>query len=438
MKNKTFLSPIQKFIKAENFSGILLFVSMVLALILSNSPIREYFNSIWDCEIGITSDNFKLVKPLILWINDGLMAIFFFLIGLEIKREILIGELNSLKKGSLPIFAAIGGMVIPLSLFLVLNNSSETINGWGVPMATDIAFTLAILKLLGNKVPLSLKIFLTAFAIIDDIGAVLVIAIFYTGDISWSLLLYAGVLFIVLYLLSYLRIHNKLVLLIFGISIWILFLKAGVHPTIAGILIAFAVPIRQRITEFRYAQKLENIIKQLTASNNTNKSPVLSKNQIEEIDNLEEWTNKVQSPLQQLEHRLHYWVAFLIMPIFALSNAGIYFSSEMVIDVSLALNIAVSLFLGKAIGVSLFSYFSIKLKIAVLPKHTSFIDIIGVAILAGVGFTMSLFIGGLAFNNNDIFMNSAKIGIIAGSVVSGVVGYIILKLSIIRKTVSNT
>ena len=216
-------------------------------------------------------------------------------------------------------------------------------------------------------------------------------------------------------------------------KIWVLFLKSGVHPTIAGILLAFAVPIRQRITEYRYAQKLEDISKRLIASNNTNKLPVLSRNQIEEIDNLEEWTNKVQSPLQQLEHRLHYWVAFLIMPIFALSNAGIYFSSEMIIDVSLAFNISLSLFLGKAIGVSLFSYFSIKLKIATLPKHTNFIDMIGVAILSGVGFTMSLFIGGLAFVNNDIFMNSAKIGIIAGSVVSGIVGYIILRLSIIRK-----
>jgi len=259
MKSNTFLNPIQKFIKTESFSGILLFVSMSLALILSNSPIREYFNSIWDYEIGIKSDNFILVKPLILWINDGLMAVFFFFIGLEIKREILIGELNSFKKASLPFFAAIGGMLIPLSLFLVLNNSSETINGWGIPMATDIAFTLAILKLLGNKVPLSLKIFLTAFAIIDDIGAVLVIAIFYTGNISWLLLLYAVILLIILYLLSYLRIHNKFIFLIFGVAIWVLFLKSGVHPTIAGILLAFAVPIRQRITEYRYAQKLEDI-----------------------------------------------------------------------------------------------------------------------------------------------------------------------------------
>jgi len=430
MKSKSFLNPMQKFINAESFSGILLFVSMALALILSNSPIREVFSSIWEYEIGIKSDNFQLVKPLILWINDGLMAVFFFLIGLEIKREILIGELNSLKKASLPIFAAIGGMLIPLSLYLVLNNSPETVNGWGIPMATDIAFTLAILKLLGNKVPFSLKIFLTAFAIIDDIGAVLVIALFYTGNISWLLLLYAGILLSILYVLSYLKIHSKFMLFIFGIIIWILFLKSGVHPTIAGILLAFAVPVRQRINEFKYTEKLKEIVHRLTISINTNNLPLLTKNQIEEIDNLEDWTNKVQSPLQQLEHRLHNWVAFLIMPVFALSNAGIYFSSEMTINLSLAINIAISLFLGKAIGVTVFSYLSIKFKFATLPKQTNFTQILGVAILSGVGFTMSLFIGGLAFNTNEIFLNSAKIGIIVGSVISGIIGYIILRQSI--------
>jgi len=425
---------MQRFIKAESFSGILLFISMALALILSNSPIRDYFNSLWDYEIGIKSDNFTLIKPLILWINDGLMAIFFFLIGLEIKREILVGELNSLKKASLPIFAAIGGMLIPLSFYLILNDNPETAAGWGIPMATDIAFTLAILKLLGSRVPLSLKIFLTAFAIIDDIGAVLVIALFYTSDISWSLLLYAGILLSILYFLSFIRIHNKFILLVFGIIIWILFLKSGVHPTIAGILLAFAVPIRQRINEFKYTEKLKGISHRLTASNNTNDLPLLTKKQIAEIDDLEEWTTKVQSPLQRLEYLLHNWVAFLIMPVFALANAGIFFSNEMTIDVSLAFNLAVSLFLGKAIGISTFSYLSIKLKIAELPKQASFKAIIGIAILSGVGFTMSLFIGGLAFHDNDIFMNSAKMGIIAGSIVSGIVGYIILRLSITKTT----
>lgn len=433
MNSKPLLSPMQKFIKAESFSGILLFISMTLALILSNSPIRDFFSSIWEYEIGIKSDGFTLIKPLILWINDGLMAIFFFLIGLEIKREVLIGELNSLKKASLPIFAAIGGMLIPLSFYLILNDSPETTNGWGIPMATDIAFTLAILKLLGNRVPLSLKIFLTAFAIIDDLGAVLVIALFYTGDISWILLFYAGILLSILYVLSFLKLHNKFILLIFGVAIWVLFLKSGVHPTIAGILLAFAVPIRQKINEFNYAEKLNEIIRRLTKTTNTNSLPILSKKQIEEIDNLEDWTSKVQSPLQQLEHRLHNWVAFLIMPIFALSNAGIHFSGEMVIDIPLALNIAISLFLGKAIGVSIFSYLGIKLKIASLPNQTTFMDIIGVAVLSGVGFTMSLFIGGLAFSNNDMFLNSAKMGIIAGSIVSGVVGYIILSRSLKSK-----
>ena len=428
------LSPIQKFIKAESFSGLLLFVSALIALILSNLPTRELFSTIWDYEIGITSKNFKLVKPLILWINDGLMAIFFFLIGLEIKREIILGELNSIKKAVLPIFAALGGMLIPLLFFLALNNNPETKDGWGIPMATDIAFTLAILKLFGNKINLSLKIFLTAFAIIDDIGAILIIAIFYTQDISWVLLIYSSLLFIGLYILSYLRIYNKAILLFFGFIIWLLFLKSGIHPTVAGILLAFAVPTRQRISEFKYAQNLEKIIKRITASNNTNKLPLLSEKQISEIDNLEQWTKKFQSPLQSLEHRLHYWVAFFIMPIFALSNSGIYVSSDTIIDFSFALNIAISLFIGKAVGVSLFSYISIKLNLASLPKNTNFIEIIGVAILSGVGFTMSLFIGNLAFLNNDILLNSAKIGILIGSITSGVVGYILLRWSILKNS----
>lgn len=426
MKNNNFLSPIQKFIQAESFSGILLFFAMIIALVLSNSPIREYFGGIWEYEIGIKSDNFELVKPLILWINDGLMAIFFFLIGLEIKREILIGELNSLKKASLPIFAAIGGMIVPLSMFLILNGNAETKDGWAISMATDIAFTLAIIKLLGKRVPLSLKIFLTAFAIIDDLGAVLVIAVFYTGNISWDLLLYAGILLAVLYSLTFFRIHSKMILLFFGIIIWVLFLKSGIHPTIAGIMVAFAVPIRQRVDEFKYAEKLKEITDRLTRSINTNPLPLLTKSQIEEIDHLEEWTHKVQSPLQQLEHRLHNWVAFLIMPVFALSNAGISLSSNMQLDTPLAINIAISLFVGKAVGVSLFSFIGIKLKMATLPKHVTLPQIIGVAVLSGVGFTMSLFIGGLAFGTNEVFMNSAKIGILVGSFLSGIVGYLIL------------
>jgi len=435
MTENSILSPIQKFIKAESFSGVLLFFAAVFALIMANSPLSDIYQSIWQFEFGIKSDNFQLIKPLILWINDGLMAIFFFLIGLEIKREVLIGELNTIKKASLPIFAAIGGMIVPPLIYLILNDNPATIEGWGISMATDIAFTLAILRLIGNKVPLGLKIFLIAFAIIDDIGAVLVIAIFYTNNIEWELMFYAGFLLSILYFLSYRMLHNKYLILLFGGIIWLLFLKAGIHPTIAGILLAFAVPIRQKINEFSFANKLKNIVENITLASNTTSHPILSEKQIEEIDNLEDWTNKVQSPLQQLEHRLHNWVAYFIMPVFAFANAGVNLTNNLNIDYSLTLNIILSLFLGKMLGVSLFSFIGLKLKIATLPENVDFKQIIGVALLSGVGFTMSLFISNLAFIDNSAFLNSAKIGVIIGSLISGILGYAVLKFII--KTLKN-
>lgn len=433
MKNMHFLSPVQKFIKTESFAGILLFSATILALLFSNLPFHEEFASIWNYKIGISSKHFELVKPLILWINDGLMAIFFFLIGLEIKREILMGELNSMKKASLPVFAAIGGMLVPMFFYLVVNQSPETAKGWGIPMATDIAFTLAILKLLGNRVPLGLKIFLMAFAIIDDLGAVLIIAFFYSQEIGWDLLAYAFVLLGILYALAYFRIHNKMILLIFGIIIWYFFLKAGIHPTIAGVLLAFAVPIRQRINEFSFTRKLKDITSELTETDNTNPLPLLTHKQVEMIDNLEDWTEKVQSPLQQLEHHLHKWVAYLIMPIFAFANAGVHFSSTMSVDFGLSINIALALILGKTLGVFLFSLLGVKLKLASLPERINWPLILGVAVLSGVGFTMSLFIGGLAFNESIEYLNSAKLGIIAGSLIAGFVGYYIIYRALARQ-----
>lgn len=428
-KNQT-LSPIQKFINAESFSGILLFAATIIALIFSNLPFHELYESIWNYKIGFKSEHFELVKPLILWINDGLMAVFFFLIGLEIKREILIGELNTIKKASLPFFAAVGGMIVPLAIYLIVNQNPETEGGWGISMATDIAFTLAILKLLGNKVPLGLKIFLTAFAIIDDLGAVLVIALFYTQEIGWLLLLYASGLLAILYALSYLKIHSKFLLLIFGFIVWLLFLKAGVHPTIAGILLALAVPIQQKINEHKYVEELKEITNRIVDSTNTNQLPTLTEKQIEEIDNLEDLTNKVQSPLQQLEHRMHHWVAYLIMPVFALANAGVHFGSDMQMDWDLVSTIVVSLFLGKTIGVFLFSYLSVRYKLASLPENINFKLIFGTAVLSGLGFTMSLFIGGLAFYDNFMYLSSAKVGIIIASLLSGILGYIIISREI--------
>lgn len=426
MVNKFIISPFQKFVKIESFSGILLFIATIVALVWANSSFGHLYESLWNYKIGINTQNFELTKPLILWVNDGLMAIFFFLIGLEIKRELLIGELNSVKKASLPLFAAIGGMLVPMLVFILLNTNAETTEGWGIPMATDIAFSLAILKFLGKRIPLSLKVFLTAFAIIDDIGAVAIIAIFYSENINWMLLAYAFVLLAILYYLSYRQIYAKYVILLFGIIIWYFFLKSGIHPTIAGVLLAFSIPIRQKIDIKTYSNHLLEIAQRIR-STTSEQTQILSNSQIEQIDHLEDWTDQVQSPLQQLENRLHNWVAYFIMPVFALSNAGVVFSSGMMIDTELITNLTLSLFLGKIVGIVALSYLGIKLKLVEVPKDLTFKHILGAGSLAGVGFTMSIFIANLAFTNDLSYMDSAKIGILVGSLISGLTGYFVLK-----------
>jgi len=428
MIDKLVVNPFKKFINIESFSGILLFCATIAALIWANSSYSDIYDSIWEYELGINTQSFDLTKPLILWINDGLMAIFFFVIGLELKRELLIGELDSLKKASFPILAAIGGMLIPVALFLFLNENPETRNGWGIPMAADIAFSLAILQLLGKRVPVGLKVFLIAFAIIDDIGAILVIAVFFSSSINWILLAIAFILFVVLAYLSYRKIYAKYIILVFSIIIWILFLKAGIHPTIAGVLIAFTIPIRQNGHVRTYIGKLCEISNKIKETND-DESPLLSKEQMKLVDNLETCTDKIQSPLQHLEHRLHGWVAYIIMPVFALANAGITFSANMKLDYELVINVILCLFIGNFIGVTATSYLGLKLKLVALPKNVKFKQILGMGFLAGVGFTMSIFIANLAFAEDPTHINSAKVGIIIGSLISGLMGYAVLKVT---------
>ncbi|MFB6319670.1 Na+/H+ antiporter NhaA [Saccharicrinis sp. FJH54] len=420
------ITPIQKFTRIESFSGILLFSATVIALILANSPIGESFNAIWEYKIGISSKNFHLVKPLILWINDGLMAIFFFVIGLEIKRELMIGELNTFKKASLPLIAAVGGMIVPVSIYLLFNQTPETHSGWGIPMATDIAFSLAILTLLGKRVPVALKVFLTAFAIVDDLGAVLVIALFYSEEIKWMLLLYAMILFVVLLILSRKNLYSNYILVIVGAVIWYLFLKAGIHPTIAGVLLAFTVPISQKIDIKTYNEKLKGIVARIARTEDNDK-PILKDEHFDAVDQLEEWTSKVHSPLQHLEHKLHNWVAYFIMPVFAFSNSGVIISSDFHLDFHLIGQISGGLILGKSIGITLFSWIAIKFGLAARPAGSDFKQIIGIAFLAGVGFTMSIFIANLAFAKHFFLLDSAKLGILVGSLISGIVGYLILR-----------
>lgn len=428
MLKEKILSPFQKFVKLESLSGILLFGASIIALAWANSAASESYFSIWQIEFGFSFGTFSLYKPLILWINDALMAIFFFLIGLEIKREILIGELDSLKKASLPLFAAAGGILVPLGVFFLFNNNPDTVDGWGIPMATDIAFTLAILKTLGKRVPLSLKIFLTAFAIVDDLAAVLIIAIFYSASIKWILIVYALGLIGVLFILSRQGYFKTWIMLTLGAVIWYLFLKAGIHPTIAGVLVAFTVPIRQKINIPMFRSRLNYLSGKVLKTPN-DEGPILTKEQLTLVGDLEELTEEVNSPLQHIEHNLHYWVAYLIMPVFALSNAGVNFVSATEIDVALVVTIALSLVVGKGIGISLLSYLGLKLNLASLPAGTHFTQIVGVAVLAGVGFTMSIFITNLAFVGQSVYLDSSKVGVIIGSLAAAALGYGILYFS---------
>ncbi|MFS4417460.1 Na+/H+ antiporter NhaA [Maribacter sp. 2307ULW6-5] len=425
---KRILTPLRRFVQIESFSGILLLVATIVALIWANSQWAETYKSLWEVKMGFSSSFFELKKPLILWVNDGLMAIFFFLIGLEIKRELVIGELNSVKKMVFPLVGALGGMIIPVTFYLVLNENPDTVKGWGIPMATDIAFSLAVLNLLGSRVPLSLKIFLTAFAIVDDIGAVLAIAIFYSSDINITMILSAFGFLIFLYYLSYKGAYSRFMLVTVGIVVWTLFLKSGIHPTLAGILLAFAVPLRQKIVTPEYISNLEDSLNKIKNAK-VLQTPVLSYEQMSYVHTLEKRTKKYQSPLQRMEHGLHNWVAYFIIPVFALANAGVAISSDMHLDFTMITILVISLVVGKGLGVTSFVFLAKKLKIIEVPKDLTFKHIIGVAFLAGIGFTMSIFIGSLAFVDDPLHIDSAKIGILAGSTIAAIIGYTILRLT---------
>ncbi|MFO7755998.1 MAG: Na+/H+ antiporter NhaA [Bacteroidales bacterium] len=420
--------PRRKLIKAETYGGVLLLGATVLALIWANSPLGHIYDSIFHYEIGIASSHFTLQESVLHWINDGLMVIFFFMIGLEIKREMLIGHLNTVKKASFPVFAALGGMLIPVTIYLIFNRDAETVRGWGIPAATDIAFSLAILQLLGKRVPIALKVFLATFAVADDIGAVIVIAAFYCESIQWLMLVGAFAILAVMLILSNKNIYSRFLYFAASLVVWYLFLKSGIHPTVAGVLLAFTIPIRKKMDVKTYVLKISGIIKDFSGSEEEDKKPVLTNKQLKNIDEIKSYTSKVNSPLQQLEHGLHNWVNYLIIPLFALANAGVKLKTGGNIDYTLALIIMFSLFAGKTIGITLFSYLGSWLGIATIPKDIDFQHLVGVACLGGVGFTMSIFIANLAFLGSPELLNSAKMGIIMGSFISGVTGYTMLKM----------
>ncbi len=418
---ESIITTYEKFVNYESSAGILLFFSTFLALILSNSFLSNQYFSFWENKIIIGTEKYHLNKPLILWINDGLMAIFFFLVGLEIKREILIGELSQLKQALLPIGAAIGGMVFPALFFFALEK--EALDGWAIPMATDIAFSLGIIKLLGNRVPNSLKIFLTAFAIIDDIGAVLIIAIFYSSNLNIILLGIAFILIILLSILNFFNIKNIYIYILLGIILWILFLKSGIHPTVAAVILAFTIPAKPEVEIKDFMFDLEHTRKVFSEFKEREKGILLTHNQYDALENLNTSIESIQSPIQKLEHKLHGFVGFFVMPIFAFSNAGVTIEPNTI--GSLSLSIGLSLVLGKLFGIVIGTYLTMKLFKARLPDGTNFKQFFGLGFLGGVGFTMALFINNLAYNE-PILLDQARIGILIGSFISGILGYLIL------------
>ncbi|HSO87945.1 MAG TPA: Na+/H+ antiporter NhaA [Draconibacterium sp.] len=420
--------PLAKFIKLETSGSMILFIATILALVLANSPVSNSFLDFWNNYITISLPGFELSKPVIKWINDGLMVIFFFLIGLEIKRELVAGELNDFKKASLPLFAAVGGMVFPAVFFIILNIGEPGSEGWGIPTATDIAFTLGILQLLGNRVPIGLKVFLMAFAIIDDLGAVLVIAFFYSTNLVWGYIGIALIIIAVLFALSLKGYYSKYFFFLMGVIVWILFLKSGIHATIAGVLLALTIPIKRKANTTFFYNNVNDALDIFIADCDKKKSEtkILTKNQLAAIEEIEDLAEKTAPPLQYLEHSLHGWIVFLIMPLFALANAGVVFNFGGESNFGLSANIALSMVFGKAIGIFLLSFLSIKLKISELPKNITYKMLAGISILGGLGFTMSLFINNLAFTDQAL-IDSAKMGVLIGSVVAGTLGYIVLK-----------
>jgi NhaA family Na+:H+ antiporter len=420
--------PFQRFTAQEASAGIVLLACTIVALIWANSPWSHSYHELWDTHLKVGFANYTLDKPLHFWINDALMAVFFFVVGLEIKRSILVGELASPKQAALPVVAAIGGMAIPAALYAALNVGGEGSSGWGIPMATDIAFSLGVLALLGSRIPISLKVFLTAFAIVDDIGAVAVIALFYTDEVAWANVVVAVGLLGVLGLLNWLGVRHAVVYTILGIGVWLSFLTSGIHATVAGILIAATIPSSVRIDPREFVEHGRAMLDQFERGIRRTHGDHATIEQSAAVEELERACMDVESPLQQLEHDLHPWVAFVVMPVFALANAGVALDGGLLDALSgrVALGVLIGLIIGKQLGIFAFAWLAIQTGIAVKPNGVTWRQIYGISWLGGIGFTMSIFITGLALDGEEL-VSESKLAIFVASLICGAVGWWILR-----------
>jgi Na+:H+ antiporter, NhaA family len=416
------------FFHNEASSGILLLLMAVVALIWANSPWSGSYFGLWSTKLTVGTEAYNISKPLTLWVNDALMAIFFFVVGLEIKRELLVGELASVRRAALPAAAALGGAVVPALIYLALNRGGPGASGWGVPMATDIAFALGVLALLGSRVPASLKILLAALAIVDDLLAVLVIAIFYTSSIRMDALIAAAMFLVALVAANRFGVRTVMVYALLGVGLWVGVLKSGVHATIAGVLLAITIPATTKIDQIAFVDRARLIVDRFAASARYG-TTLPTPDQEDALSDLEDAADAVQSPLQKLEHSLHPVVAFFIMPIFALANAGVALGGDMgeVVTSPVTIGVVLGLILGKQVGITAAAWLATRSGVATLPEGVAMRHVYGMSWLGAIGFTMSLFIANLAFPGNEALLTAGKIGILAASTVAGVVGFIFLR-----------
>lgn len=420
--------PLQEFLQTETAGGVLLLAATAVALIWANLPFGASYGHLWAARITIDLNAVNLDETLGSWVNDGLMAVFFFVAGLEIKREVLRGELAAPRKAALPVLAALGGMIIPALIFLAFNLGREGEHGWGIPMATDIAFAVGVLSLAGSRVPLSLKVFLLALAIADDLGAIAVIAVFYTSDLALGWLAAAGALFALTYVLGRLGVRHVVVYVAIAFSAWLAMHESGVHATIAGVVLALLTPIDPYMGHGELERSALDLVVDFRTGRRkgTREGSELSRAALRDLEQL---TRESQSVLDRLEHALHPWTGYVIIPIFALANAGIAIDGGVVRDAAsspVSFGVAAGLILGKPIGITLFSFIAVKLGLASLPDDVHWRQLGAVAMVAGIGFTVSLFVTGLAFTEPGL-VDDAKLGILAGSALIGIVGLLVLR-----------
>jgi NhaA family Na+:H+ antiporter len=422
------LRPVHAFLSAESAGGILLLLSAIAALVWANWPGGQSYHHFWRAELGVEIGRTSHVMSLERWVNDGLMVLFFLLVGLEIKRELLVGELASFRRASLPVAAALGGMIVPALIYVALNAHGAGSAGWGIPMATDIAFAVGVLALVGRALPTSAKVFLLAVAIVDDLGAVLVIAIFYTRHISTTALIIAGAFLAALVMLNILRVHRPLPYVLLGIGLWAATLYSGIHATVAGVLLASTIPASRQIEETTFLDYARRMLAQFEVDAKAVPDQI-TEDQSHSLKAMEEASQAVQTPLARVEHALLKPVNFVIVPLFALANAGVDVRSGAgpALNSRVMWGVLLGLVLGKPLGILLASWTATKSGLAVLPEGTTWRAVVGISVLCGIGFTMSLFVANLAFGGQENLLTAAKVGILAASVVAGVAGGAIVR-----------